>query len=81
MKCSITKTYEYQVITCGELVDKLKQSGGDIYCVSYEFIDPDDPCDICKVPSCWDWIQLRHCYKKLYLLIDTIDEKFKIAKK
>jgi hypothetical protein len=68
MKYKITKTYDCKETTCGALVLKLKSSGGDINCITSDFIDPAFPSDIESVNQCWNWIQERSPLKKLYLV-------------
>lgn len=73
-KYQITKTYDCVETTCGELVKKLEESGGDIHCLSYqEFIvvgDVSQSDNACRVKSNWAWIQAQHPSKKLYLLTE-----------
>lgn len=68
MKYTIITEYNYTETTCGELVNKLEKSGGDINCVESDFIDPLDPCEIEPVNDCWGWIENQRKSKKLYLV-------------
>ena len=68
MRYVIQKTYSCTETTCGELVQKLKESGGQIDCVCSEFVDPEYPADTALVHQCWDWIQARSPQKKLFLV-------------
>jgi hypothetical protein len=72
MQYRITKRYVCKETTCGELVLKLKSSGGDINCVVSDFVDPVFPSDVGTVSEAWAWIQARHPSKKLYL-VDEVD--------
>lgn len=66
MEYVIQKKYSCTETTCGELVAKLKESGGRLDCVCSEFVDPEYPADTDMVHTCWDWIQERSPQKKLY---------------
>lgn len=71
--------YHCTPITCGELVDKLAASGGDIYCVPEEFIDPCYLEDVVEVAKSWDWIQGRRRDKLLYLVDSSVAREAKTA--
>lgn len=76
-----TETTSFNAVktTCYDLVKLLDDSGGNIFCVQEDFIDPaDKPYAVLPISTSWGWIQEQRPNKVLYRLsfIETT-HKFK----
>ena len=68
-----TTYYEATETTCGEMVKRLEESGGNVWCYFGDRFILSEGGNPSHVRLSWDWIQAQKPNRKLILLVETSD--------